>query len=74
MIKYDRLWVYLKKHGVSQYRLIVSGISHSTLTRLKRNQPVNTETLDKLCAILDCQLEDIAGYVKEDVHIIQKQE
>lgn len=64
MIKYDRLWEYLKKSEVSQYRLIVSGISHSTLTRLKRNQPVSTETLDKLCTILDCGLDEIVEFVK----------
>ena len=64
MIKYDRLWEYLKKSEVSQYRLIVSGISHSTLTRLKRNQPVSTETLDKLCMILDCGLEEIVEFEK----------
>ena len=62
MIVYDKLWEYLEKSGVTQYRLNVSGISHSTLTRLKRNQPVTTDTLDKLCTILDCKLEDIAEY------------
>ncbi len=62
MIIYDRLWDYLKKTGVTQYRLTVSGISHSTLSRLKRNQPVSTETLDKLCSLLDCKLEDIVEY------------
>ena len=65
MIVYDRLWEYLKKSGVTQYRLIADGISHSTLTRLKRNQPVTTETLDKLCNILCCKLEDIAEYKKD---------
>ncbi len=64
MIKYDRLWEYLKKSGVTQYRLIVSGISTSTLTRLKRNQPVSTETLDKLCTLLDCGLEEIVEFEK----------
>lgn len=64
MIKYDRLWAYMKKCGVSQYRLITQGISHSTLSRLKHDQPVSTETLDKLCAIMDCGLEDIARYEK----------
>ena len=65
MIVYDRLWIYLKKSGVTQYRLISDGISHSTLTRLKRNQPVTTETLDKLCNILNCKLEDIAEHKKD---------
>ncbi len=62
MIIYDKLWEYLKKSGITQYRLVSEGISHSTLTRLKRNQPVTTETLAKLCAILSCKLEDIAEY------------
>lgn len=62
MIIYDRLWDYLKKNEVTQYRLTVSGISHSTLSRLKRNQPISTETLDKLCSILECKLEDIVEY------------
>ncbi|MCR5330195.1 MAG: helix-turn-helix transcriptional regulator [Lachnospiraceae bacterium] len=64
MIKYDRLWEYLKKSGVTQYRLIVSGISNSTISRLKHNQPVSTETLDKLCTILDCGLEEIVEFEK----------
>ena len=64
MIIYDKLWVYLQKSGVTQYRLISEGISHSTLTRLKRNQAVTTETLDKLCTILNCKLEDIVEYRK----------
>ena len=62
MIIYDKLWEYLKKSGITQYRLVSEGISHSTLTRLKRNQPVTTETLAKLCSILGCRLEDIAEY------------
>ena len=65
MIIYDKLWEYLKKSGVTQYRLNAEGISHSTLTRLKRNQPVTTETLDKLCNILSCKLEDIAEHKKD---------
>ena len=65
MIKYDRLWEYLKKSGVTQYRLIISGISTSTISRLKHNQPVTTETLDKLCTILDCGLDEIVEFEKE---------
>ncbi len=64
MIKYDKLWKYLKDHNISQYRLKVSGIGISTIYRLKRNQPVSTETLDKLCTILDCRIEDILMFEK----------
>ncbi len=62
MIVYDKLWDFLKKNNVTQYRLISLGISHSTLTRLKRNKPVSTETIDKLCTILECKIEDIVEF------------
>ncbi len=64
MIVYDRLWDTMALKGVTQYKLITNGISHSTLTRLKNNQPVNTDTLNKLCSILDCRIEEIAEYKK----------
>jgi len=67
MIVYDKLWALLKEKNISQYRLNNAGISHSTLTRLKRNQVVNTETIDKLCTILNCGVEDIMEYVEENV-------
>jgi DNA-binding Xre family transcriptional regulator len=66
MISYDRFWIYIRNHSVSQYRLIKEGISHSTMTRLKRNLPVSTETLDKLCHILECRIEDIVEYIEEN--------
>ena len=65
MIVYDKLWELMDKKNISQYRLINSGISHSTLTRLKRNQVVNTDTIDKLCSILNCRVEDIMEFIEE---------
>ena len=65
MIVYDKLWKKMEEAGVSQYRILNSGISHSTLARLKNNQPVNTESIEKLCRVLDCRVEDIMEYVKE---------
>ncbi len=64
MIIYDKLWDLMEKKGISQYRLVNSGISHSTLARLKKNQPVNIDTIDKLCKILECKVEDIIEYVE----------
>ena len=65
MIVYDRLWDTMALKGVTQYKLVTNGISHSTLSRLKKNQTVNTETLDKLCSILECRIEDVLEYKKE---------
>ena len=63
MIKYDKLWKTLKDRSISQYKLINTyGISTGQLDRLRKNESVSTNTLDKLCDILNCDLCDIAEY------------
>ena len=65
MIVYDRLWQTMKQKGISQYKLIKEyGFSSGQLDRLRKNENVSTFTLDQLCKILDCQLEDVAEYKK----------
>ena len=59
MITYERLWARMEKDGVSQYKLRNNGISNSTLYRLKHDQVINTDTIDKICNILGCNVEDI---------------
>ncbi len=66
MIVFDKLWDTMKEKGISQYKLIKEyGISTGQLDRLRKNGNVNVFTLDTLCTILDCKLEDIATYVKD---------
>lgn len=65
MISYRRLWEKLKEEKVSQYRLQMEGISNSTLTRLKRDENVSTDTINKLCHILQCDVEDIMEYIED---------
>ncbi len=63
MIVFDRLWATMKEKGVSQYKLIKEyRISTGQLDRLRKNENVNTYTLDQLCRILNCSLDDIAEY------------
>ena len=63
MIVFDRLWVTMEKQGISTYKLRErSGIDSKTIRRLRANENMETKTLDKLCAALSCQLEDIAEY------------
>ena len=67
MIVYDRLWETMKARGVSQYKLIKEyKVSSGQLDRLRKNENVSTFTLNQLCQILHCRLEDIARYVEED--------
>lgn len=66
MIVFDRLWKTMKNKGISQYRLIQEyKFSSGQLDRLRKNENVNTYTLDQLCRILDCTLDEIAEYRKE---------
>ena len=63
MIVFDKLWVTMKEKNISQYKLIKEyGISTGQLDRLRKNGNVNTFTLDLLCEILNCSLDDIAEY------------
>mgnify|MGYP002520797040 FL=1 len=53
----------MKKRGISQYKLIKDyKISTGQLDRLRKNKNVNTHTIDMLCSILKCRIEDIAEY------------
>lgn len=66
MISYRRLWERIKQENVSQYRLQKEGISNSTLTRLKRNENVSTETINKLCHILHCNVEEVMEFIESE--------
>ena len=66
MIVFDKLWETMKKKNISQYQLIKNyGFSTGQLDRLRKNQNVNSYTLNTLCEILECKLEDIAEFIKE---------
>lgn len=66
MIVFDKLWIEMEKKGVSTYRLREEcGIDSKTIRRLKANDNIETKTLNKLCAVLKCKLEDIAEYIEE---------
>lgn len=67
MIRYDRLWETMAKKGVTTYMLREKcGIDSKTIRRLRANDNMETKTLNKLCAALDCSLGDIAEYCKEE--------
>ena len=67
MISYDNLWNIMKEKGISQYALIKKyHISPAQITRLKRNESVSTPTIEMFCKILDCEVEDIMKYIRDE--------
>ena len=66
MIVYEPLWRTMAEQKVTTYTLrFKHGMSHATVQRLQANMPVSTHTLNRLCAILDCPLQDIAEYIPD---------
>lgn len=66
MIVFNKLWETMKIRGISQYKLIKEyKISSGQLDRLRKNENVSTHTLNQLCAILKCNIEDIAEYIED---------
>lgn len=67
MISYEPLYKTLKEKGISTYKLINEyGISRSLLDRLKHNRPISTVTLNDLCSILHCRVEDVLVFTEDD--------
>ena len=64
VISYEPFYETLKKKGISTYRLINQyGLSRSLLDRLKHNKPISTVTINDLCEILACRVEDILCFL-----------
>ncbi|MBP3328930.1 MAG: helix-turn-helix transcriptional regulator [Clostridia bacterium] len=66
MISYEPFYKALKSRNMSTYKLIKDyNTSRSLLDRLKHNKPISTVTLNDLCKILECRVEDIIVYIEE---------
>ena len=67
MIIFHRLWATMESRGISMYQLREKcGIDSKTIRRLRANDNMETKTLNKLCAVLSCEIGDIAKYVPDD--------
>lgn len=67
MIDYSPFWETLKKSNESTYTLINKHhISSSTIDKLRKNKPLNTTTLNDLCRILNCGIQEICRYIPSD--------
>ena len=67
MIDYSPFWETLKNSSETTYTLINKHhLSSSTLDKLRNNKPVNTTTLNDLCRILSCRVEDVLVYIPDE--------
>ena len=64
MISYKPFWKTLRSSQESTYTLIKNHhISSSTIDKLRKDKPLNTTTINDLCRILSCRVEDVLEYI-----------
>lgn len=70
LISYAPLWETMKKKGVSTYVLRNKGgfdsIGGATMLRLQAGESVSTNTINSLCKILNCKIEEVVQYIPEE--------
>ena len=67
MIRYDRLWQTMKDGGITHYDLYTHhNVNRAQINRLRQNQNVEVNTIDRLCNILNCRVEDIMEHIPDD--------
>lgn len=64
MISYRPFWNTLEKSNESTYTLVTKHhVSSAIIDKLRKNKPMNTTTINDLCRILNCSIEQIAEYI-----------
>ncbi len=67
MMSYDPFWRTIEQKGLSTYALInKEGILPDTIQRLRKNKPITTTTIESLCEVMKCKVEDIVEYVPDE--------
>ena len=67
IIFYDPLWDTMKRKGISTYALIKDySFSKGTLDALKHNRNISMRTLNDICNILSCKVEDVIVHIPDE--------
>lgn len=75
MINYEPMWATLQEKGITKYQLIYHyGLSSNTLRRMSHNEPISSTTLNELCLILNCDINDIMKFQPTESELKNVQE
>ena len=65
-VSYNRLWKLLIDRKMSKADLRkAAGLAPNTMTKLRRDEPVNLAILGRACAVLECDIGDIMEFIPE---------
>jgi len=61
---YNKLWKLLIDKKMTKVELTKAiGISSSTMAKMGKDENVSLEVIDKICAYLNCDINDILEYI-----------
>ena len=67
MLSYIKLWKLLIDKGINKTKLHkITSISQSTIVKLSKGENVNTDVIDRICKSLNCKIEEIVEFIKEN--------
>ena len=70
---YNKLWKLLIDKNMTKSELTKAiGISSSTMAKMGKNENVSLEVIDKICALLECDINDILEYVSGRYSVFAK--
>ena len=62
-VDYNRLWKLLIDKGMNKTQLSKeANLSTNVIANLGKNEYVSLKSLEKICKVLDCKIEDIMEY------------
>ena len=66
-LSYKKLFKLLIDRSMMKKELCqLAGISTTSVSKLGKNQNVNTEIIEKICRALNCNVEDIMEFIPEE--------
>ena len=69
-ISYNKLWKLLIDKKMTQAELRkAADIAPNTMTKLRRDEPVNLAILGIACEVLKCDIGDVMEFIPEDENV-----
>lgn len=64
---YEKLWKLLKEKNMKKIEMQrKAGISGNILSRMGKNKYISMESVEKICYVLNCRIDDILEFIPEE--------
>lgn len=71
-ISYDKLFHMMIDKKINNTQLkCMAGVSANIITRIKRNEYVSMESIEKICRTLNCGVDDILDFIPDSDNFVE---